>query len=308
MLTPIVLAQAGGPSTLLVLALSMGIMAATLVGFGFGYWLGRNELRWQLNRLAKDAAKLLPKVIGQLDAAEQACRRLQALPRLNLSSQQTSQLEKKQTGLIDSLGQLLKRLQPESQESKQSAAEPVISLPRWNREQLDYALDMPEPASIRKNLNALVDYLNQPGQTAGLLLLKMNKAETFKERFGPSSAEDLFKQLGNLAKAALREGDLVSRFDDNTFCIMLPATDLKAGTEFAHQLRHTIRHGSFRLKANDSEVLLTASLGYTFCSSTDTAELILSRALKSLKYSESKGRNQLFVHSGSSEPRCVVTP
>ncbi|MEZ6048999.1 MAG: diguanylate cyclase [Planctomycetaceae bacterium] len=91
-------------------------------------------------------------------------------------------------------------------------------------------------------------------------------------------------------------------------CLLMPDTDLKAGTEFAHQLRHTVRHGTFRLNTSDSEVLLTASFGYAFCGSTDTADQLMNRALNALKYSENKGRNQLFVHSGKSSPQCIMLP
>ncbi|MEZ6048998.1 MAG: hypothetical protein R3C11_26170 [Planctomycetaceae bacterium] len=47
----------------------------------------------------------------------------------------------------------------------------------------------------------LTEYLKQYQQSGGMLLIKMNKAETFKERFGPATTEDLFKQLGSLTKA-----------------------------------------------------------------------------------------------------------
>ncbi|MEZ6048997.1 MAG: hypothetical protein R3C11_26165 [Planctomycetaceae bacterium] len=107
----------------LALMIACCTMIASLIGFGIGYWYGRNNLRWQFKKLAKDAQKLLPTVLGQLDAAEQACRRLNALPKLNLTNVQTNQLEDKQTGLIDSLGQLLSRLKPDLDSAKAAARE-----------------------------------------------------------------------------------------------------------------------------------------------------------------------------------------
>ncbi|MCA9042046.1 MAG: GGDEF domain-containing protein, partial [Planctomycetaceae bacterium] len=172
-------------------------------------------------------------------------------------------------------------------------------------EPVDYSLEIPDSTTIMPNLKSLVCYLKQYQRTGGFLLLKMNKKDTFKDRFGPASTEDLFKQLGALARASLRENDLIARVEDDVLGLFLPDTDMDAGTEFANQLRHTIRHGSFRLHSNESEVMLTASLGYTFCGPTDTPDLVMSRALKTLKSSESRGRNQLFVHSGKSSPRCI---
>ncbi|QDU80313.1 response regulator PleD [Polystyrenella longa] len=303
-----ILAQLGQPSAHVILTLSFCTTIASVVGFGIGYWYGKNNLRWQIRKLARDASRFLPAVLQQLEAAEQACRRLNSIPKLNLNSRQTEQLERKQSGLIDSLGQVLSRLKPSSATTK-ATAKPQEPVPlNWQLAPVDHSLDIPDSSTVTQNLENLVGHLKQNQQTGGLLLLKMNKQETFKERFGPASTEHLFKQLTELAQASLREEDLVVRLDDDTLCLFLPETDLSAGTKFSHQLRHTVRHGSFRLNTSDSEVLLTASFGYAFCRPTDSSDQVMNRAIKALKHSESKGRNQLFVHSGSSVPRCVTTP
>jgi diguanylate cyclase (GGDEF)-like protein len=99
----------------------------------------------------------------------------------------------------------------------------------------------------------------------------------------------------------VRRGDLVVRYGGEEFCVLLPATTLRAATALAERIR--ARCAAQPLTARAFKV--TVSIGLTAYSGDRAATLgdLLARADEALYRAKGEGRNQVIAAPlGTEEP------
>lgn len=302
-----VLAQSNSPSYSFALTVIAVLIMGSLSGFVLGVWYGSNRDRWKVEKYAKEATRLLPLVLKIVNQAEHACRKLEAIPKLKLSSKETKQLQSRQTALQGVFTKLIDTLESQTQiqkEKKLKTPKPTPP-PEWKTEPVDEPSGLPDQPVLEENLERLVSHCQESRGEGGILLIKLNNYESFKERYGMFNTEDLFKQCVALVLPQILEGHLLCRASNDTICLLLPGTDAKSGQQTAQEIRNKIRHGSFRLRSTKSEVLLSTSMGYSVCRSSEDAIQLLHRAQNAVERSAGKGRHQLFLNDGVEKPRCI---
>lgn len=173
----------------------------------------------------------------------------------------------------------------------------VLPLPSeliWQRTPVDQASGLPDAEAFHANFQLLLNGLNGSSMVAGLLLVQMDKAAQLAGRIGAADVESLQQKLGSLVVRGSREQDLVCRLEPDLFALLLPDV-AEDGAQLAEQLRLMVRQHHFRQASNGSEVLVTASFGYTDCLAGDDGELLLDAARSAMSKSQRAGRNQLTL-------------
>jgi len=280
------------------------VAGAFLLAAGLGFLGGvlavrRAEAR-EYQRARAGAVRMYSTVLGTLDSACEACVELEKYSGQFLKPAQTAVLEQKRGGLLDSLTRIISRhVAPTDADT--AAGPALVEMPKidWQSEPADVATGLPDKAALEANLSGLLELGRKFRRESSLLLVRVEKLNSLRTRFGKPSIDRLFKKLSNVLCRAVRDEDLVCRIGPEMFGVLLPGLGLDAGEKQVRAVRDSVRNHHFRIDDDGPEVLLTASFGYTALRVEDNRELVFDRALDALVKSERLGRNQLHAHTGA---------
>ena len=284
-------------------------LISAIVGFVGGYQYARTVAKRTFHQAAKKVSKLFELVIEALESAQDVCRMLETFPQLKLTADQTNRLNRKRIHLFETVAGIVES----QQESQQVEAAPPPEKTRpenlnieWTRTPEDIGTGLPNRQAFESNLRSLLELSDQYEIEHGLLLVKLDKLDHLKSRFGTPRAEKFLKKLASIVCLSLRDEDLACRFNTETFGVLMPDVDGETGRSLCEIIRETVRNHHFQLDNGGPEVLVTASFGFTTCFPGDNFELALNRAGDALSKSQRRGRNQLHVHDGNSLAHCVA--
>jgi diguanylate cyclase len=114
--------------------------------------------------------------------------------------------------------------------------------------------------------------------------------------------------VGEHVRHIMRDADLVARFDEDQFAVLLPRTSLADSFVPAERLRRRVSQWR-NLHWKGSEVLVTVSIGLASSRSDDTAASIVQRAQEALWHAVREGGNRAYQHGGTTaEPASDPDP
>ena len=283
------------------------LLFTACLGFAAGMWYARMASTWALERAGREITRLFQVVLANLDSAQRACGVLEKFPNLALTPDQTDQLDRRRTTLLDTVTRIV--------DSRRAIAELAASRPAPRPEDFklsfartpeDLTTKLPDRAAFDANLAAMIAAGTESAIDCGLLLVKIDKFDHLRTRFGKTGAEPFLQKMAGVLCRSIREEDLVCRFGEETFAVLVPAIGHEAGRLLADGIRNAVRNYHFRKDESGPEVLVTASFGYTAIPPRDDAELALNRAADALDKSQRRGRNQLHVHDGAAVAMCAA--
>ena len=290
----------------------VALSAGTILGFLTGYYLGRDSTKRRIKQAGKEVTRLVETIVDILETAHSACARLESLTGLKLTTTQHQQLESKQSKLFQSFRNIFSK----TVDKKKALAEAIEVAPKkekkekptpleWENSPLNNVTKLPNREAFDTNLSRLLENCQTTNGEAGVLFIQVDKFSHLESRFGQAGALKFFQSMASLIIKAMRNEDLLCQYNKETFALLIPAVNIEDGQKLAQAIRSAIRHRHFRLEANAPEVLVTASFGYTQCTTSDIAELVTSRASKGLQHSQRRGRNQLHVSTENELIHCT---
>lgn len=281
-------------------------------GFGFlaGYLSAQYNEKRAYVRARSGLDQLFATVLSMLVESRKACALLEKYPEQALAPIQTERLEKERTGLLEAITRLIQRNRPQPASAEEGAAPPPApekTKINWLLNPADPVTGLPAKSAFESNLASLLELGRKSQESSSLLLVRIDKLDALRQRFG-GGADKLVKKLTGVACRALRDEDLVGQYSADMLGVLLPGLDLEEGAKLAKSVRDSIRNYHFRIDEEGPEVLLTASFGFTPCLPTDNIELVLNRAVDALSKSQRLGRNHLHIHDGETVAHSAATP
>jgi two-component system, cell cycle response regulator len=290
--------------------MAVALLLTAALGFVSGLLYARWSSQFALERAGRELTKLFQAVLRSLETAEQACGMLEKFPRLLLSEEQTARLDGRRRSLIETVNRVVESRTQTLQQKEAAAARAWERLEQFNvsfvRTPEDYTTKLPDRTAFDANLDAVLAAGQQSGHESGLLLVKIDRFDHLKKRFGRQGVEVFLQKMASVLCRAIREADLVCRVGEDTFGVLLPAVDGETGRDLADAIRTSVRQHHFRKEETGPEVLVTASFGYTTCQPGDDREFAMNRAGDAVEESQRRGRNQLHVHSGGAVAACAT--
>jgi diguanylate cyclase (GGDEF)-like protein len=286
------------------------LLSATTLGFLAGVAYANRATARGLRKASLTLSSLYALVLDSLENSRKIVSLLENFPKLALSKEQIDQLDSKRGCLLDAVGRIIgtQRESPSKQPEPQPPSRPKKKPFKiaWQCSSLDGPTNVPDRAAFDVNLPLMLDATTRADQSSGLLLVRIDRMDQLKSRFGIAGADAFVKELVALLSQSSREHDLVCRMSPDSFAVLFPSVDSESGRRLAQAVRNVVRVHNFRIYEGGPEVLVTASFGFTICPAHDSAESAIGRVGDALAQSMRKGRNQLHVYEGEAVVHCAA--
>lgn len=285
------------------------LLLTAALGFAAGVLYARMSVKWAFRRARTRLSKLYTLVLETLETAQDTCSLLERFPDLLLTAEQSEKLERKQIRLLETVSRIVeaqRQIKSAAVEQTAHKVHPEEFSIDWLRSPEDLNIGVPDRSAFDANLKTMLKMGCQAEIESALMLIKVDKLDHLKNRFDIRGSETFMRLMASLVCRALRDKDLLCRFGDDTFAVLMPGTHSGNGPRLAQAIRSTVRNHHFRLEESGPEVLVTASFGYTVCYPEDNIDLALNRAGNALAKSQRRGRNQLHVHNGNTLVHCLT--
>jgi len=125
-----------------------------------------------------------------------------------------------------------------------------------------------------------------------LLMLSLDDFNHIIENTKRIYVNTLFLALSGILVKSLREHDILARYDDNKFLILLPQTNINGAIVVAEKIRAEIEE----LSIEGLNTKVTASFGLSFYEKNDDIFSFLNKVTNALKRAQEKGENRVEVY------------
>lgn len=279
-----------------------GLFFAGALGFLAGGLVYSIASKNRLRKLLDAPGSLMPIVREQLDAAVEATTALKERKQVVLSKEETSELTQRRDNLQALLNEIV---QLQQDVALAMAGKPALGKANsvsfemtWILEPADERTKLPNTEAMAVNLHALLDKTTENAKNSGFLFVQADGLDKIEGRFGSEGRDALFKKFCSVVLRAVRDQDLVCRYDADTLAVLFPSLELKEGPMLAHSIRKSLLNYQFRITETGPSVILNAHFGYTDCLPHENEDLVLNRAGNALAKSQSRGKNQMHAHDG----------
>lgn len=154
--------------------------------------------------------------------------------------------------------------------------------------------DTPTGALNRRHLDNCLAHVaerqRRTGATASMLLLDLDRFGKLNDRLGVAGGDRVLRAFADLARASLRDVDLVFRCGGQRFAALLPGLPEGEAALVAERLRAAVAGEAL---AHGAEV--TVSIGVAEVRAGDGPESWLKRADGALRNAKDEGRNRVMV-------------
>jgi diguanylate cyclase (GGDEF)-like protein len=125
-----------------------------------------------------------------------------------------------------------------------------------------------------------------------LLLVEIDCFARLSNKFGPSAADEVLRQVARELQATLRQVDLLARWGGSRFVVLAPCTDRRVACVVAVRACRTVERASILI--NDQPLLTTVSAGLVLSSDygmPPDLRTLMNDAERQLRLSRKAGRN-----------------
>jgi len=131
-----------------------------------------------------------------------------------------------------------------------------------------------------------------------LCYLDLDQFKIVNDTCGHVAGDELLRQLGDLLKANIREGDTLARLGGDEFGLLLENCNLKKATEVAEKVRQSVKE--FRFAWQERSFEIGASIGVVGINADNMdIEVILASADMACYAAKDMGRNRVHVYEPS---------
>jgi diguanylate cyclase (GGDEF)-like protein len=187
--------------------------------------------------------------------------------------------------------------------------------------QLQQALDDAEELKQRYEMLSVIDDLTQlhnrrfffPETRAALaravryelpfsvLLIDVDHFKVVNDSFGHATGDVVLRQVAELIKRQIREGDILARFGGEEFILALPNTDQQGAMLLAERIRSKVKHHHWDVEGKP--LLVTLSIGaaevsdYREMESNKILDHLIMQADQALYFGKHNGRDQACAYA-----------
>lgn len=182
----------------------------------------------------------------------------------------------------------------------------------WSRKALENFIDL--HISHDKSESDLLDaeiheHTTPDTRKTAVLFIDVDHFKKFNDSYGHENGDLVLQEFVHILQGAVRANDIVARYGGEEFSIVLPRISQEDLQMVTDRVLSAIRSHKINLKDGKGTVGITASIGATYISLSDTeAEQSLKRADDQLYLAKKAGRNQVrydFIQQADAQEEFV---
>jgi diguanylate cyclase len=159
-----------------------------------------------------------------------------------------------------------------------------------------------------EKLHLLLDGWRRQQTPFVLIIADLDQFKRVNDSHGHLAGDRVLNSVGTLLRQLVREEDFVGRYGGDEFAILLPQTDLCAGTELAEILREGVADGVCLSARRGEEAAVSLSIGVAAPCEGDTDESLIHRADQAMYKAKHLGRNQVQCYREEEESVPAIEP
>lgn len=177
------------------------------------------------------------------------------------------------TGTVSVVRDISRRKEREGELSRAATTDPLTGL------------------ANRRAFDAALDRVLGGGRPACLAVVDIDHFKRVNDQWGHAAGDRVLVAFAELARGALRDGDMVARLGGEEFGVLLPGADLSQARAVCERLRRTV--ASAVLEADGRAVRVTASVGLAAVAAGATRAEAMRGADDALYRAKAEGRDRL---------------
>jgi len=158
---------------------------------------------------------------------------------------------------------------------------------------LDGLTGLANRRSAEDTLRSEVARAHRFGDKLCLVIADLDDFKAVNDTFGHPVGDDALRMFAATLAATVREMDLAARWGGEEFALVLPGTDAEGGAHLAERARLALEERE--LRADGSEVRLTASFGVAALPPATDLEELVAAADAALYEAKRTGKNRVMV-------------
>lgn len=145
-----------------------------------------------------------------------------------------------------------------------------------------YALDQLEMALSRYNRSEI---------TSSVILCNIDDFTEVNNSYGNHVGDDVLKEVAKALSKNKRNQDVFSRYDGDTFMIVLPDTDMEGAKFFAERARKLVESGKF----TEKELAITITFGVVTYNQVMSLDMTMKMVEDALRFGKQSGKNKVLI-------------
>ncbi len=161
----------------------------------------------------------------------------------------------------------------------------------------DALTGLPNRTTFDNRLEELLEESHTEGHLHVLLYMDLDQFKVVNDTCGHVAGDHLLRQITELLRHEIRQGDVLARLGGDEFGILLPYCSMDVALKIANKLRLTIR--DYRFSWQDKTFTIGVSIGMVPISpDSESREAILSIADALCYTAKDNGRNCIEIYKG----------
>jgi diguanylate cyclase len=198
---------------------------------------------------------------------------------------------------------------PAAPEPKPAAAKPAAVKPAAVKPVAEPAADvaadpfrtdsqtgLPNRTSFCEEVRRRAAESNRYDSKLSLMLVKVNTMEKFANKLNDPMADLVLRTVSQFLTAGMREMDMVARYKDDTFAVLLPGTPLSQTITVAERMRAAVARCPLRGK--DFELPISVSTGLAEVVRNDDSASLMKRAEAAVQASVRSKKDGTYFDAG----------
>jgi diguanylate cyclase (GGDEF)-like protein len=162
---------------------------------------------------------------------------------------------------------------------------------------LDYLANMGNKTMFCQGIRRRIAEWNRGGSSFSVIMLTVDDFAELSRKHGDSTPQLVLGALAQALRGGVREMDLVARYSDSTFGLVLPDATLPHALVVGERLRKTVQRTG--ILVDNKQLNVTVSLGVVEVADGDEMATLVERAQAELARASSSGGNRSgFSKSG----------
>jgi diguanylate cyclase len=168
---------------------------------------------------------------------------------------------------------------------------------------IDTLTGLPNQATFIEEMRRRVAEWQRYGSPLSLMFIHVDDLPKIEDCHGKATSAIVLRTVTQFLQAAMREMDLVARYEEDCFSILLPGTRLQDAVGVAERLRIAIARCV--LKSDGQELAFTTSIGVGEALTGDDLETLTEKASLGVRLSSEAGGNCTHAHDGRAS-NCIT--